>query len=122
MGFEVFRSAGAPYKRPESHLDVLVPYPDSRLAYPGQMGIDWTPAARELGLAVRKRESKAQRILDLFREKGALTTWDLQRVTGRFSARLGDLKKRGFRYDREDFKSAGNEHSVYTMTHDVEGE
>lgn len=87
-----------------------------------QEGIGWTPSEREMSQVVQKRESKSDQILALFREKGSLTTLELQQITGRFSARLGDLKRRGFRYDRQDFKAAGNEHSVYRMTQEPKGE
>lgn len=86
-----------------------------------QARLDFTPAASDLAHALRGRETKAQRILARLRQ-GPATTWDLQRITGRFSARLQELEERGLRYDRKDFKAAGNEHSVYTMTQEPRGE
>lgn len=80
-----------------------------------QARLDFTPAASEHAQALRGRETKAQRILARLRI-GPATTWELQRITGRFSARLQELEERGLRYDRQDFKAAGSEHSVYTMT------
>lgn len=91
-------------------------HPVTRQARP-----DFTPAASEHAHALRGRETKAQRILARLRQ-GPATTWDLQRITGRFSARLQELEERGLRYDRQDFKAAGNEHSVYTMTQEPRGE
>jgi hypothetical protein len=86
-----------------------------------QARLDFTPTSSELGHAVRGRETKAERIVARMRQ-GPATTADLARITGRFSARLQELEERGLRYDRQDFKTAGNEHSVYTLMHDVEGE
>lgn len=86
-----------------------------------QARLDFTPAASELAQALRGRETKAQRILARLRQ-GPATTWELARITGRFSARLEEMKKRGLRYERQDFKVSGNEHSVYTMTQEPRGE
>lgn len=80
-----------------------------------QARLDFTPASSEHAHALRGRETKAQRILARLRQ-GPATTWDLQRITGRFSARLQELEERGLKYERQDFKAAGQEHSVYTMT------
>jgi hypothetical protein len=82
--------------------------------------IDFTPAARELGAAVAKRETGSQRILARLRQ-GPATTWELAKVGGlRFSARLHELEAQGLRYEREDRNEQGSEYSVYTMTQDVE--
>jgi hypothetical protein len=111
MGFEVFRSAGAPYKRPESHLGDLVPYPDSSTAYPGQLGIDWTPAARELGMALRKRESKAAQILARLRQ-GPAGTAEMARIGGiRFGARVLELRRKGHNIKTEEHA----DHAIYTL-------
>jgi len=84
MGFEVFRSAGAPYKAPQRRIGA-------------QEAIDFTPAARELGMAVRKRESKAQAILEELR-RGPASTSTLARIGGvRFGARICELRQRGHR-------------------------
>lgn len=96
-------------------------HPRVRVAEPEQARLDFTPAASDLAHALRGRETKAQRIVARLRQ-GPATTWDLQRITGRFSARLQELEERGLRYDRQDFKTAGNEHSVYTMTQEPRGE
>lgn len=77
-------------------------------------GIGWTPADREMSRVVQKRESKALKILARLRQ-GPATTWDLAQITPRFSARLQDLEQRGMKYERQDIKRAGEEHSIYTM-------
>lgn len=77
-----------------------------------QTRLDFTPAASELAHALRGRETKAQRIVARLR-LGPATTWELAKAGGmRFSARLGELKAKGLRYEREDHA----DHSVYTMT------
>ena len=91
-----------------------------RVAQPEQPRLDFTPAASELAHALRGRETKAQRIVARLRQ-GPASTADLARITGRFSARLGELKERGLVYDRVDFKARGSEHSVYTMTREPRG-
>lgn len=131
MGFGAFRSAGAPLpgsgRRTGAQKGIDWDSPVSPLDQIRDKGLlsgfygDFNPAARELGMAVRRRESKAQRILARLRQ-GPATTWELARITGRFSARLEEMKKRGLRYERQDFKVSGNEHSVYTMTQEPRGE
>ena len=91
-----------------------------RVAVPEQPRLDFTPAASELAHAIRGRETKAQRIVARLRQ-GPATSYDLARITGRFSARLQELEERGLVYAREDFKARGSEHSVYTMTREPRG-
>ncbi len=77
-----------------------------------QPRFDFTPAAHDLAVEGRRRESKARAIVALLAERPA-TTWDLARVGGiRFSARLQELEAEGLRYERED----RGDHSVYRMT------
>jgi hypothetical protein len=77
--------------------------------------IDWTPAAREHGAALDKRESKGQRILARLKE-GSATTMELARVGGiRFGARILELRQAGHRITREDHRHAGDEWSTYTL-------
>lgn len=72
----------------------------------------WTPAQREQSAHLRKRESKAKAIVARL-EHGPATTLELSWVGGiRFSARLHELEKDGFRYQRED----RGDYSIYTMT------
>jgi hypothetical protein len=62
-----------------------------------QGAIDFTPAARELGRAVQKRESKAQAILEELR-RGPASTATLARIGGvRFGARILELRQQGHR-------------------------
>ena len=97
MGFGAFRSAGAPLVGSGGRVGVLRAYPDSSTAYPGQLGIDWTPAGRELGMAVRKRASKAQVILEELR-RGPASTSTLARIGGvRFGARICELRQQGYK-------------------------
>ena len=80
--------------------------------HPRQGRLGFTPAAHELAVEGRRRESKARAIVALLAERPA-TTWDLARVGGiRFSARLQELEAEGLRYERED----RGDHSVYTLT------
>ena len=59
------------------------------------MAIDFTPAARELGRAVQKQESKAQAILEELR-RGPASTSTLARIGGvRFGARICELRQQG---------------------------
>jgi hypothetical protein len=84
-------------------------------ANPRQRAIDWTPAAREHGAALDKRESKGQRILARLKE-GPATTMELARVGGiRFGARILELRQAGHRITREDHRHAGDEWSTYTL-------
>jgi hypothetical protein len=77
-----------------------------------QPRLDFTPAAHDLAVEGRRRESKARAIVVRL-VAGPATTWDLARVGGiRFSARLQELEAEGLRYERED----RGDHSVYTMT------
>jgi hypothetical protein len=95
--------------------DVLVPYPDSRLAYPGQLGIDWTPAAREFGMAVRKRESRAARMLARLK-CGPATTKELNDLGGAgFSSRLRELRNAGHRITCEQHVHEGSEWAIYRL-------
>lgn len=64
--------------------------------------IDWTPAAREFGAALDKRETKAARILARLQE-GPANSLELLRVGGiRYSARVHELRKRGHRITTEE--------------------
>lgn len=77
----------------------------------GQLAIDWTPAARELAQAVRKRESNAARILSRLR-CGPATTLELAAIGGvRFGARLLELRRAGHRITTEDHL----EYAVYRL-------
>jgi len=111
MSFMAFRSAGAPYKAPQRRIGDLAPYPDSSIAYPGQLGIDWTPAARELGRAIQKRESKALKILARLRQ-GPAGTMELAQIGGvRFGARLLELRRQGHKITTEEHA----EYAIYRL-------
>ena len=76
-----------------------------------QARLDFTPAARELGAALRGRETKAQRILDRLKQ-GPANSLELLRVGGiRYSARIHELRKQGHRIETEEHA----EWAVYTL-------
>lgn len=76
-----------------------------------QMGIDWTPAARELAQAVRKRETKAEAILARLRV-GRAGTAELARIGGvRFGARILELRQQGHRIVTEGHA----DHAIYSL-------
>jgi len=79
-----------------------------------QLPIDWTPASRSLGVALRRRETKAQAILARL-QLGPATSYDLARITHRFSARLLELRRAGYLISREDRIEDGREWSIYTL-------
>lgn len=77
----------------------------------GQMALDWTPAARELAREVRRRETKAQAILERLMA-GPATTLDLAVIGGvRFGARLLELRQAGHRITTENHL----EYAVYRL-------
>lgn len=76
-----------------------------------QMGIDWTPAARELAQAVRKRETRAQKILVRLRQ-GPANSQELMAVGGiRFGARILELRQAGHKITTEEHA----EYAVYSL-------
>ena len=81
-----------------------------------QARLDFTPSASELAKAVRRRDSKAQRIL-IRLEEGPATSIELAQITHRFSARILELRQT-YRIDREDHSHDGLEWSVYTLRGD----
>lgn len=74
-----------------------------------QRRLEFTPTAdRE----AKRRMTNRDRVLERL-ELGPATSMELAQAGGyRFSARLGELKAQGMRYDREDH----GDHSIYTMT------
>jgi hypothetical protein len=109
MSFMAFRSAGAPYKAPQRRIGdgeaIQLDLPDDWTAY------DFLPTARELGQAVRKRETKAQAILARLR-LGPAGTMELAQVGGvRFGARVAELRKQGYRIVTEEHA----EYAIYTL-------
>ena len=75
----------------------------------------FTPAERQLNLALGKRETKAQRILARLRIAPA-TTLEMLKVGGiRYGARIHELREQGYQIDREDCHHDGHEWSVYTL-------
>jgi hypothetical protein len=74
--------------------------PTGRVA--AQIGIDFTPAARELARAVRKRETRAQKILARLRQ-GPANSQELIAVGGlRFGARILELRRAGHQITTEE--------------------
>lgn len=83
------------------------------LAHPvsRQRAIDWTPAGRELGAALDRRETKAQRILARL-QRGPADTMELARLGGvRFGARLLELRQAGHRILTEHHP----DHAIYRL-------
>lgn len=76
-----------------------------------QIALDWTPAARELSKAVRKRENASQRILTRL-EAGPASTLELARIGGvRFSARILELRRAGHKIRTENRP----DHAIYVL-------
>jgi hypothetical protein len=88
---------------------------DSPVGYLMQRAIDFTPAARELGQAVRKRESRAARMLARLK-CGPATTLELMTLGGAgFSSRLHELREAGHRITCEQHVHEGSEWAIYRI-------
>jgi hypothetical protein len=73
--------------------------------------VDFTPAARELGRAIQKRESKAEKILARLR-LGPANSAELAQVGGlRYSARIFELRAAGHNIVTEEHA----EFAVYSL-------
>jgi hypothetical protein len=80
-----------------------------------QIAIDWYPAARELGQAVRKRESRAARMLARLK-CGPATTLEMMTLGGAgFSSRLRELRNAGHRITCEQHVHEGSEWAIYRL-------
>jgi hypothetical protein len=125
MGFEVFRSAGAPLPGSAGRVDAQEAIdwdsPVSPLDQIRDKGLlsgfygDFNPAARELGQAVRKRESRAARMLARLK-CGPATTLEMMTLGGAgFSSRLRELRNAGHRITCEQHVHEGSEWAIYRI-------
>lgn len=79
-----------------------------------QARLDFTPSASEQAHALRGRETKADRILALLR-RGPATSYDLARITHRFSARILELRRTHTISRMDNMGPGGQEWSTYTL-------
>ena len=81
----------------------------------GPQGAGFTPAERQLSLALGRRESKAQRMLARLKS-GPAGTYELMQIGGAgFSSRLRELRNQGWKIRCEQRAEGGAEWSVYTL-------